>query len=100
MTVASVTCSPAATSLASLAAPSASTATRSSSDTGAERWEMPTTRTLIGQRSRHVRLPLLVVGQDLQLDRQVDLAHVHALRDVQHHRSEVEDAADTGGHHP
>ena len=36
----------------SLAAPSPSTATRSSTETGADRWEMPTTRTLMPSTSR------------------------------------------------
>jgi hypothetical protein len=68
------------------------TVTRSSSETGALRWEMPTTRTLtptprgrapvvlLDQRDR---LAVLVERQDLQLVRQVDLAHVDARR----HRS-------------
>ena len=42
------------------------------------------------------RLALLVVGEDLQLDRQVDLAHVDALGHGDHGGGEVEDAGDTG----
>src|SRR5262245_36362161 len=124
MTVASETCSHAATAWTSLGSVSASGATRSSSETGAELWETPTTRTLIrfsrGPRgsarprlaaptpcssvgwSRHdLRLlALLVVGEDLQLDREVDLAHVDAVGHRDHGRREVEDAADSGLDHP
>ena len=45
--VASVTCSPPITSSTSLVAPSVSSASRSSSATGADLWEIPTTRTLM-----------------------------------------------------
>ena len=45
------------------------------------------------------RLALLVVGEDLQLDGQVDLAHVDPGGHGEHGRGEVEDAADAGGHH-
>src|SRR5215207_1219439 len=138
MTVASETWSHADASAISFWTPSSSSATRSSRATGAERWEIPTTRTLIfgvpdrlfagGQNLERrriaqiawgrrriewgdscltsegggrdlvprvlVRLPLLVVGEDLQLDRQVDLAYVDALGHRDHDRSEVEDAGD------
>ena len=49
---------------------------------GAVWWEMPTTRTLMPAHpslTRSGRLALLVVGEDLQLDGQVDLAYVDAL---------------------
>ena len=49
---------------------------------------------------RRRRLALLVVGEDLQLDREVDLAHVDLVGDGEHGRGEVEDAADAGGDHP
>ena len=77
---------------------SASRATRSSTATGAVLWEMPTTRTLIetsstgGQRAVGV-LALLVVGEDLQLAGEVDLAYVDALGDREDRRREVQDAA-------
>src|SRR4051812_20562140 len=119
MTVASVTCSLAATSSMSLATPSPSSATRSSSETGADLCEMPTTRTLIrgprwivcwrsepreareslGWSCRHsLGLALLVVGKDLQLDGEVDLAHVDLVGDREHRRCEVQDAGDAAGH--
>ena len=110
MTVASETWSQDDASAISFWTPSSSSATRSSRATGAERWEMPTTRTLmphLRERRRRdlvarvlVRLPLLVVGEDLQLDRQVDLADVDALGHRDHGRGEVEDAGDAGGDHP
>src|SRR6478735_6167694 len=122
MTVASLTCSHAVTSSMSLCTPGWSRATRSSSETGADLWEIPTTRTLIfwgprgivGWRSAageaqdsvgyssgcSLRLALLVVRQDLQLDGQVDLAYVDLVGDVQHRRCEVQDAGDTTGGHP
>src|SRR5262249_45461788 len=121
---ASETCSHAATDWTSLGRASASGATRSSSETGAELWDTPTTRTLIaflrgprGSASRRRAAPtpssfvgwsrndlrllaLLVVGEDLQLDREVDLAHVDAVGHRDHGRREVEDAADPGLDHP
>ena len=45
-------------------------------------------------------LALLVEGEDLQLDGEVDLADVDAVGDGQHARREVEDAADAGGDEP
>ena len=36
---------------------------------------------------------LLVVGEDLQLDREVDLAHVDAVGTIEHGGREVQDAA-------
>src|SRR5690606_28173737 len=45
-------------------------------------------------------LALLVEGEDLQLDGEIDLAHVDAVRDGQHGRREVEDGGDPGGHQP
>ncbi len=52
------------------------------------------------QAHRHtdpIGLALLVKGQDLQLQRQVDLADVHVVRNGQQNRCEVEHAADSGG---
>src|SRR5690606_36662646 len=47
-----------------------------------------------GRGRRAFRLALLVEGADLQLDREIDLAHLHALGLGQHDRGEVEDAGD------
>ena len=49
---------------------------------------------------RPLGLALLVVRQDLQLDGQVDLAHVDLVGDVQDRRREVQDAGDPAGDHP
>ena len=57
-------------------------------------------RTRLSGRARDVRLALLVVGEDLQLDGQVDLAHVDAVGHRQHGRREVQDAADAGRDQP
>ena len=43
-------------------------------------------------------LALLVIGEDLQLDREVDLADVDAVGHGDDRRREVEDAGDAGGH--
>src|SRR4051794_5124057 len=92
-------------------APSPSTARRSSREIGAERCEMPTTRIVMSPPPRSaggatgpnapkgcscglLSLALLVVGQDLQLDGEVDLAYVDAGADVEHGRREVQDAGD------
>src|SRR6478609_8259546 len=100
----------------SLVALSPSSASFSSSSTGADLWEIPTTRTLMDVLAslrapmRHVtrctgrfarcarsrdplgpgrhRLALLVVGQDLELDGEVDLAYVDAVRHRQDARCE------------
>ena len=45
-------------------------------------------------------LALLVEGEDLQLDRQVDLAHVDVVGHDEHDRREVQDAADPGADQP
>src|SRR5829696_4416353 len=42
-------------------------------------------------------LALLVERQDLQLDGEVDLPHVHPVRDREHRGREVEDAGDAAG---
>src|SRR3954451_1381750 len=98
--------------------PSRSMASCSSSAIGAERWEMPTTRTLTRGPHGVVRrrsaagetenvagcscglrgglgdggLALLVVGEDLQLLGQVDLADRDVIADGEHGRREVQDA--------
>src|SRR6185437_13782712 len=45
----------------------------------------------------HVRPPLRMEGEDLQLDGQIDLTHVHARWHGEHDGREVEDAGDPGG---
>jgi hypothetical protein len=41
-----------------------------------------------------------VKGEDLQLDREIDLPHVYPFRHAQHERSEVEDARDASRDEP
>ena len=45
------------------------------------------------------RIPLLVVQQDLQLDRQIHLPDRDPFRDREHRRREVQDRTDPGLHH-
>src|SRR5437016_68585 len=53
----------------------------------------------MAEEAGHARLALLVVSQDLELDRQVDLADGHVVGNGDHGRGEVEDGGDPGGHH-
>src|SRR5439155_27222022 len=53
----------------------------------------------MAEEAGHARLALLVVGQDLELDRQVDLADGHVVGNGDHRGGEVEDGGDAGGHH-
>ena len=53
-----------------------------------------------GRRRRGGAAPQLVEGEDLQLDREVDLAHRDALGHREHRGREVEDRADAGGDEP
>ena len=91
-----------ATSDSSLPRVSSLAAARSRVETGALLWLRPTTRTLtrvpalaplLGGASQSLGIPpLRVEGEDLQLDRQVDLTHVYAFGHVQHQGGEIEDA--------
>src|SRR6185437_2523541 len=118
--IASETCSPRSISLTSLGTSLAATAARSSTSTGALRWESPTTNTVmttpppggVRRRSRKYSVHRMSVdgpvdvgglgpardveGEDLQLHREVDLADLDLPRHLQHHRREVEDAAHPG----
>src|SRR6266568_4687505 len=126
-TKASATGSACTTSRSSLVRVSPLTAARSKAATGALLWLRPTTSTLTcsppslwplvpgspevlnarrrSWRSRRGRGPgrrpaLRMEGEDLQLDRQVDLPHVYPFRHAQHERSEVEDARDASRDEP
>src|SRR5580700_1997839 len=112
----SATDSASVTSRSSLTSVSPLTAACSRIATGALLWLRPTTSTLTsppplglrrelraGQVSVGLirvrparRSALRVEGQDLQLDGQVDLPHVHPVRDGEHHRREVQDAGHAG----
>ena len=88
------------------------TAARSSTGTGAVRWDRPTTSRLTAPPRplddarltapppQRAVLAVLVEGQDLQLGGEVDLAHVDVRRHRQHDRREVQDAGDAGGDEP
>src|SRR5690606_17007243 len=45
-------------------------------------------------------LALLVEGQDLELNGQIDLTHIHMLGHIEDHWSKVEDAGDAGRDEP
>src|SRR6476620_8068844 len=74
----------------------------SSSDSGAVRWLAPiTTNDTTTSALRLERAATLVVeGQDLQLDCEIDLAHRYLLRHRDHGRGEVENRRDSGRDHP
>ena len=72
--------------------------TFSSSETGALRWEMPTTSTLMPTpRSGRAALRCSWKDRICSSFGQVDLAHVDAVRHLQQRRGEVQDAGDAGG---